>query len=535
MSELLQRWVREQADRRPDAPAVRLGEQRMTYGALERASDRLANLLTAAGCARGDRVGLLIPKAPAAVVAMLGVLKAGAIYVPLDTASPVARLAKILEQCDDHWLLAAGDTGVLVDLLAAELHPARSRALRTGWLGGGAPPAVTPLLFGPDDLERAPDARCSAHTSPGDPAHILFTSGSTGVPKGVVITHANVWHFVRWAVQYFGMGPDDRNSGHSPLHFDLSTFDIFGTFAAGAELVMIPPELSLLPHRLARLIRESGLTQWFSVPSVLNYMAKFDAVREGDFPALRRLLWCGEVFPTPSLRHWMQRVPHARFTNLYGPTEATIASSFHTVLECPASEDEVIPIGRACAGEELLVLDEDRRPVPPGVQGDLYIAGVGLSPGYWRDRERTQQAFTLRPRTSNPEDRIYRTGDLAVLGADGLVRFCGRADNQVKSRGYRVELGEIETALHALGVLRECAVVAAPGRAFDSVICCAYVPAAGRHPTPAAMREALAQVLPAYMLPARWLELEVLPSTSNGKTDRRALKEQFAREEVTVR
>ncbi|HWH03502.1 MAG TPA: amino acid adenylation domain-containing protein [Gemmatimonadales bacterium] len=532
MSELLQRWVQEQAERRPDAPAVRLGDLRMTYGDLERASNRLANLLAAAGCQRGDRVPLLIPKSPAAVVAMLGVLKAGAMYVPLDTASPVARLAKILEQCDDRWLLAAGETGVEVDLLAAELPPQRARSLQVGWLSGATPPAVTPLVFDAGDLDRASEARIPGRTSPGDPAHILFTSGSTGVPKGVVITHSNVWHFVRWAVQYFGIGPDDRNSGHSPLHFDLSTFDIFGTFAAGAELVMIPPELSLLPHRLAKLMRDAGLTQWFSVPSVLNYMAKFDAVRDGDFPALKRLMWCGEVLPTPSLIYWMKRVRRARFTNLYGPTEATIASSFFTVPECPSTEDESIPIGRACSGEELLVLDERRRPVPIGQQGDLYIAGVGLSPGYWRDRDKTNAAFTLRPGTSNPEDRIYRTGDLAVRGEDGLVRFCGRVDHQVKSRGYRIELGEIETALHALGVLRECAVVAAPGAAFDSVICCAYTPLAGTRPTPPDMREALARVLPAYMLPARWLELDSLPTTSNGKIDRRAIKERFTHEEV---
>jgi amino acid adenylation domain-containing protein len=534
VSELLQHWVRDQAERRPEATAVRMGDRGLTYADLELASNRVANLLADAGCARGDRVGLLIPKSPAAIIAMLGVLKVGAIYVPLDTAGPVARLARILEQCDDRWILAAGDTGVMVDLIAAELPGPRAERLLVGWLGGGPPPAVTQPLFDPADLERAPDGRLPLRSSPSNPAHILFTSGSTGIPKGVVITHSNVWHFVRWAVQYFGMTSADRNSGHSPLHFDLSTFDIYGTFAAGAELRLIPPELSLLPHRLAKLIRDAELTQWFSVPSVLNYMAKFDAVRDGDFPALRRLMWCGEVFPTPSLVHWMRRVPQARFTNLYGPTEATIASSFYTVPECPASEDEVIPIGRACAGEELLVLDEQRRPVPSGEQGDLYIAGAGLSPGYWRDRERTLQAFTLRPRTSNPEDRIYRTGDLAVMGADGLVRFVGRADTQVKSRGYRIELGEIETALHALGILRECAVVAAPGTAFDSVICCAYVPLEGKAVSPSGMREELARVLPAYMLPSRWLALEALPATGNGKIDRRELKDRFAREEVVT-
>ena len=232
-----------------------------------------------------------------------------------------------------------------------------------------------------------------SQNTPDDAAHILFTSGSTGDPKGVVITHANVIHFVEWAVRYFGMAESDRVSCHPPLHFDLATFDIFGAFAAGAKLHLVPPELSLLPNKLADFIRDSELTQWFSVPSVLNYMAKFDVVRQNDFPALRRLLWCGEVFPTPALSYWMKRLPRVSFTNLYGPTEATIASSYYKVPNCPADNTQAIPIGTACDGEELLVLDGSLRPVPQGEVGDLYIGGVGLSPGYWRDPAKTAAAF----------------------------------------------------------------------------------------------------------------------------------------------
>ena len=295
----------------------------------------------------------------------------------------------------------------------------------------------------------------------------------------------------------------------------------------------MPPELSLLPHKVAELIRESELTQWFSVPSVLNYMAKFDAVRPGDFPSLRRVLWCGEVLPTPSLIYWMRRLPHVTFTNLYGPTEATIASSYYTVPACPAAEDEVIPIGRACGGEQLLVLDDALQPVPPGEVGDLYIRGVGLSPGYWRDAEQTRRAFLPCRGGTGPADRIYRTGDLATLGTDGLIRYLGRADFQVKTRGYRVELGEIEAALHALGTLRECAVVGVQSRDFDgTAICCAYVPADHATVTPAALRAALAAALPPYMVPSRWRVLDVLPKTSNGKIDRRPLQELFAAEGV---
>jgi acyl-coenzyme A synthetase/AMP-(fatty) acid ligase len=280
----------------------------------------------------------------------------------------------------------------------------------------------------------------------------------------------------------------------------------------------------LLPNKLADFIRHSELTQWFSVPSVLNYMAKFDALRPNDFPALRRLLWCGEVFPIPALRYWMKRLPQVVFTNLYGPTEATIASSYYTVPNCPAENAQAIPIGVACEGEELLVLDSGLRPVPRGDVGDLYIGGVGLSPGYWRDPAKTATAFV-----SYGSDRIYRTGDLARLGHDGMVYFVGRADTQIKSRGYRIELGEIEAALNAIKELKECAVIAVPTDGFETnVICCAYVAHDNVQTSHAAIRSRLSTVLPAYMLPARWMDFVQLPKNANGKIDRRKIQELFA-------
>src|SRR5205807_1248541 len=369
-------------------------------------------------------------------------------YVPLDPGSPVARVEKMIAACDNRWILAGGAVGPTLAGLRASPEFARTHAV--GWLDATPPPRGVEPQFSGVDVATYSAEPPACRNSEADGAHILFTSGSTGTPKGVMITHANVRRFIEWAVPYFGTTATDRISAHPPLHFDLSTFDMFGTFAAGAELHLVPPELNLLPHKLAELIRRAQLTQWFSVPSALNYMAKFDVVKQGDFPSLKRVLWCGEVFPTPALIYWMQRVPHASFTNLYGPTEATIASSYYTVPACPANEDETIPIGRACGGEELLVLDEKLRPVPPG------------------------------------------------------------------------EVGEIETALHALGTLRECAVVGVATQDFDGVaICCAYVPLAGTAVKPASLREAVAQTLPSYMLPSRWLAFDELPKTSNGKIDRR--------------
>jgi amino acid adenylation domain-containing protein len=521
---LLQDYLSGSAERRPEATALVLGDERLTYEELETESNRLARLLTELGCRKGDRVCLFLPKSPAAIVAIHASLKVGCPYVPIDLASPAPRAEKIVRAAEPRLVLAAGDTAAR---LLDELRGLGSLDVPVGRLDAGNDDGE--LAFGAGDWSGFPAEPPPTVVSPDDAAHLLFTSGSTGTPKGVVIQHRNVTAFVEWAIGYFGTSSDDRISGHPPLHFDLSTFDIYATLAAGAELHLVSTELNLSPQKLAAFIRDSELTQWFSVPSVLTYLAKFDVVRENDFPRLGRVLWCGEVLPTPILIHWMRLLPHARFTNLYGPTEATIASSYYTVPEVPASELDAIPIGTACDGEELLVLDEALEPTPSGEIGDLYIGGAGLSPGYWRDEEKTAAAFRPDPRSAEPEARIYRTGDLARLADDGLVHFLGRVDSQIKSRGYRIELGEIETALSALEELRESAVVGVEVGGFEgTAICCAFAPKTTTEVTPAGLRTELQRVLPPYMLPARWLALDELPKNVNGKIDRPRLRELFS-------
>ena len=499
----------------------------MTYGRLEEISNQLARKLIDGGCKRGDRVCLLLPKSPEAIVGILGVLKADCIYVPLDPSCPAARLAKIVETCENRWILAGGSTSQVLNELASN-HRSGS-AMRIGWLDerGTAVPNCQPE-FSFADLRAFSGGPVDSGNTASDPAYIMFTSGSTGSPKGVVITHSNVIHFVEWAVPYFGLSETDRLSCHSPLHFDLSVFDIFGAFAAGAELHLVPPDLNVLPNKLADFIRDSRLTQWFSVPSVLNYMAKFDVVKPNDFPALKRLLWCGEVLPVPALTYFMKRLPHVSFTNLYGPTETTIASSYYAVPDCPVDESARIPIGRPCDGEELFVLDEKLQAVVPGETGYLYIQGVGLSPGYYKNPEKTSEVFLRNPFSSDPSDRLYKTGDLAKAGEDGLVYFLGRTDSQIKSRGHRIELGEVSNALDALEFLRESAVVAIPTNGFEGmIICCAYVPLPHHDVSPAALRSELSKVLPRYMLPTRWIAMHELPKNANGKVDSGLVKEQF--------
>ena len=503
-----------------------MGDDRLSFAEVERMANRFAHALREVGCRHGDRVCLFVPKSPLTVTAMLGSLKAGCVYVPIDLASPARRLAKIVGAADPSALALTSEAvpllGEMMGLVAG-LRSAKAIALDSTVGDDRLDVALTAA-----DLSGLPEEPPAAIVSADDTAHILFTSGSTGTPKGVVISHRNVISFLDWALAYFGIGERDRLSGHAPFHFDLSTFDVYGALVAGAQLHLVPPELSLMPRDIAVLIDRERLTQWFSVPSVLSYMAKFDAVPQDGFASLRRVIWCGDVLPTPVLIHWMKRVSQAQYTNLYGPTEATIASSYHTLAAPPEDETAAIPIGKACAGEELCVLDDRLQPVLPETTGDLYIGGSGLSSGYWRDDAKTAAAFIADPRSPQNGRRLYRTGDRARVGGDGLVYFHGREDSQIKNRGHRIELGEVEAAANAIEHVREAAVVGVASGDFEgTAICCAFAPEDPAAVTPAAVRNAMRKLLPPYMLPTRWLALPALPTNANGKIDRRRVRELF--------
>jgi amino acid adenylation domain-containing protein len=519
----LQDLVSAQAAKTPEARALVFADETVTYAQLEERANRLGRLLKAEGCGKGDRVALFVPKGIPAVVAMLGSLKAGCVYVPIDLASPPARVQRIFDACDPTAVIVAPEGfRLLSDCIGDGPRPFGVISTRSPDEVGN--PLHVNATF--SDLGSFAADHLEAETSDVDLAHLLFTSGSTGTPKGVMITHHNVVTFVDWATRYFQTSAGDQVSGHPPLHFDLSTFDIFGSLSRGATLHLVPKQLNLLAPKLAQWMRDSRLTQWFSVPSILTYMAKFDVVGHDDFPDMQRLLWCGEVLPTPTLIYWMERLPHVSFTNLYGPTEATIASSYYRVPSVPADEREDIPLGSPCGGEALMVLDEDLSQVPAGDLGEICIRGVGLSPGYWRDAEKTAKAFVPDP--EDPTRRIYRTGDLGRVDENGLFRYVGRKDSQIKSRGYRIELGEIEAALNSLGCLRESAVVGVETGGFEgTMICCAYVPDGSEELSPPTLRRQLSSLVPSYMLPARWHRYDRLPKNANGKIDRRKIRETF--------
>ncbi len=512
-------WVT--ADEAPGRVAIVDGEHKISYGELASLARRLGNTLAAAGVREGDHVAVFVPKSASAVATFLGCLASGAAYVPVDLASPAERLARMMK--------VANPTAAIVDPTAANLFsevrdllPEWSPVVGTIERGLGVEPD-----FGPDEIAAAPEHPVPLSVGAGAVAHILFTSGSTGMPKGVAVTHANVRHFIDWAIDYFDIGEDDRCSGHAPFHFDLSTFDIYGTLCAGAELHLVDASLNLLPPKLAAFIDERELTQWFSVPTVLTQLVASGSVAEGGFPALRRLLWCGEAIPVTTLRELMLRLPDIEFTNLYGPTEATIASSYLTVPEVPEPDLTSVSIGVAIPGEGLTIVDEELRPVARGETGQLAISGAGLTNGYWEDGARTAAAFV----PYGPDGgRLYLTGDLARIQSDGQLYLVGRFDQQIKSRGHRIELGEIEAAFHRLDAVRMAVVVAVDlGDGEGPIICCALVldPAAQELGV-REIRKQLADIVPRYMVPREWKIVEELPVNPNGKADRRAIREWFA-------
>jgi amino acid adenylation domain-containing protein len=474
---------------RPDHVAVVDGGTELTYRELDDRSTALAHRLAGLGVRQGDRVGLLLEKSAATLVAVHGTLKAGAAYVPLAPKQPADRQAHIIAAADIRVVVTAGEPcpGVMVVDLSAPDEPAH-------------PPEALPVT-GPDDL-----------------AYVLFTSGSTGRPKGVALTHRNALSFVDWAVAEFGVGPADRLANHAPLHFDLAVFDLFAAARAAATVVLVPRSAAAFPRELAEFVQRERITVWYSVPSALHQLASRGGLRPGALPALRLVLFAGEVFPVPQLRALMALVPHAEYANLYGPTETNVCT-FHRVPNPLPGSCHALPIGIPVAGVEVTAHAEDGGLVPDGERGELWVRGPTVMRGYLGEAELTSAALRPVPPSGEP---AYRTGDLGHRDPDGVWWFAGRRDSQIKSRGYRIELGEIETALHGHPAVVECAVVPVPDDEFGNRIVAHVVVRDGAGA--AELRTYSRKTLPSYMVPSSFELRDSLPRTSTGKVDYQCLK-----------
>jgi amino acid adenylation domain-containing protein len=494
----------------------------LSYGEVERASLAVARTLAASGVGKGDRVGLVLPKNLHAVVGLWGVMRAGAAYVPIDPASPPDRAALIAADCRMAAILSSAE---LTETVEAVRH--RVPGLRVVQLDGAAG------LF-PDGLDRPPGGgdetagRALPSVNVRDLAYILYTSGSTGVPKGVMVSHGAALSFVEWAARRFELGPDDVLSSHAPLHFDLSTFDLFASCLVSAGVVIFDEETVRFPMAAAELLETAGITVWYSVPRALRTMLRMGRLAERPLGRLRTVLFAGEPYPADELRELQRALPGVSLYNLYGPTETNVC----TYWEVPPPgvwTSSSVPVGIDCENCEGVVVDESLRPVPDGTAGELLVRGGTLMEGYWGDPEKTARSFVSDFRYPHLSDRFYRTGDIVARRPDGNYDFFGRADHMVKIRGYRVELGEIEAALHRFDGVVEAAVVAVESRrpAEQDRELVAFVVANGRRhdePAPtASLRAHLEAIVPKYMVPASIVWLDRLPATSTGKVDRQRL------------
>lgn len=456
-------------------------------------------------------------------VAICAILKTGAAYVPLAPASPVKRIALLIENCQSKGLITN-----------QKLHQALTAALPTLppcclLLDNLQPYPSPPQVEAGSDLAETKITRGDTVPAPtwgesewGEAlAYILYTSGSTGQPKGVMISQRAALSFVNWAAEYVGLHAGDRVASHAPFHFDLSIFDLFATFKAGATLMLVPPELSIFPRNLADWIEQMGITIWYSVPSVLTRLVLHGGLERYSFTHLRQMLFAGEVFPITHLRQLQRLMPHAHYHNLYGATETNVCTAYR-VATIPADQTAPVSIGRACAGCELFVLNDQGQPCQVGEVGTLYVGGASLMQGYWGLPAQTDAV--LRPHPKVPGTKVYCTGDLVYQAADGNYHFCGRRDAQVKSRGYRIELGEIEVSLHTHPAVAEAVVVARPDAEMGTLLKAIVVVRGGDNVTAADLTRFCAERLPAYMLPSIIEFRPHLPVTATGKIDRLLLQ-----------
>ncbi|WZO98370.1 amino acid adenylation domain-containing protein [Isosphaeraceae bacterium EP7] len=512
--------LRDAAALAPDGTAVEDEAGRtLTYRELDRQAGRLATRLARWGVARGDRVGLFLPKSPESVAAIHGTLRAGAAYVPVDPSAPATRGAGIL-----------ADAGVKAIVAEASLVA----GIRAAWPGpgpvprlvvvGGIPGAEPHPCDAPWDEVMADEAPAPLPEPRGadDLAYILYTSGSTGTPKGVMLSHANAFTFLDWCDFALDLRDSERFSSHAPFHFDLSVFDLYACCRHRGTLVLIGEALGKDPARLAAALKARPVDVWYSAPSILGLLAEHGGLTAGDGSAPRVGLFAGEVFPMAPLRRIRSAWPETTLWNLYGPTETNVCTGYRVPGSIEADRTEPLPIGPVCPPLRARVVDEQGADVALGSVGELVIAGPGVMRGYFGRPDLTARAF-LPAAQGEAEPTWYRTGDLVVDDGTGCYLFHGRRDRMVKKRGYRIELGEIESALYRHGDVDGAAVVA---RSDDAGVAIAAFVAMkpGRKGSIIAMKRHCTGYLPHYMVPDSVSFVPRLPTTSTDKVDYQRLQ-----------
>jgi amino acid adenylation domain-containing protein/non-ribosomal peptide synthase protein (TIGR01720 family) len=522
-SESLPQLFEEQVERRPDAVAVECLEEKATYCELNRRANRVAHALVEAKVQPDTVVALLDDRSIDLLTMMLGVFKAGGAYLPLDPHHPVSRLTQILKLSRSSVVLTSQDFLIRLQEAVAQIDEA-SRP----WLM-----PIERILDGAGREDNLCDRGRSEHL-----AYVIYTSGSTGVPKGAMVTRRGMLNNIRSKVSGLALGPADVIAQTASQCFDISVWQFLTALTCGARTSIVPEDTSRDPFQLLTHLERTNITILETVPALLQGL--LDAASEaGSDPAprLQKLRWVlptGEALPPPVCRQWLASYPMIPLLNAYGPAECADDVAVHPIHEPPAADTTRMPIGRPIERTRLHILNAWLEPVPPGVCGELYVAGIGVGRGYLQDPARTAEVFMPDRFGSEPGARMYRSGDLARYRRDGAIEFVGRVDQQIKLRGFRIELGEIETHLLSSPLVREAAVLLHTDARGEKRLAAYFVGQEERGQDVPALRELLQSQLPEYMVPTAFVPLPVLPRTPNGKIDRLALAaldlgDQFAR------
>ena len=521
---LIHQILENTAIRNPHKQAVIFGDDSLTYSELVERSRSLAHALKESGIHRGDMVGIMMRKSLSSVISLYGILMSGAAYVPIDPLLPSNRIKYIIDNCGIRQLITSAEhmdrhlpildeNLTLERVVITDKEPttlkSNTKTIRVaGW-------KAAMELSAEFQIETFPDTY---------PAYILHTSGSTGQPKGVVISHLNSLTFIKTAAEHFNISGTDRLACHAPLHFDLSVFDIFVSAIAGATLVLIPESTSLFPVKLAEFIKANRITVWNSVSSALSLLADRGFQEESLIPDMRLVIFSGEVLPQKYLKKLKSHMAEATFCNIYGQTEAN-SSTCHVVKEIPEDPKWKIPVGKALPNFEVFLIGEDGLEVTqPGQEGEIFINSNTVAQGYINMPELTRERFVPDPRFPSTPRTVYKTGDIGFYDTEGNLVFLYRKDNMIKVRGHRVELGEIERTLSSHDSVDLAVVTCVPDETMTNRIAAFVSWRSGVKGDVKLIKSFCEHHLPRYMLPEAIWPVEKWPLTANDKIDRKLLQ-----------